>query len=421
MFLLNEGYQWQSAHFSDSLHGIVYLPAHNHAERLARRSLGEFSWKLIDPQLYLAGLDCTECSAVCARLATFPWFGINGLPEYFSGEGSLRDWEREVKDAIADLWPHKPPEGKRIMLAARAAVAYQADRCSHILLPTPLICDRENEGTEAAEWIDAGLAAADALDVGPPVLATVALSEGVLNDAAFKPGAFLDTIVDQVTSRDGLRGVYIVVAQTESRHPFSTNTAVIKAYAHLTRAFSKFNYEFIIANYADTFGVGCIGLGATGFATGPRQSLRRLSLAAFREGGGVSYPRFYSHQSIGEFLPERELPVIARNKLLSSVRDETVHSRDLMRQLERSGPFQNVPSWAEHRGNVTASLKHFITRMILEGHAYVKRDDDERVNAAREWLEHAVKAQATIRKKMGDDLKFAPAAEWLKTYQAASE
>src|SRR4051794_15671965 len=98
----------------------------------------------------------------------------------------------------------------------------------------------------------------------------------------------------------------------QKRHPLLAGEAVTRTYAHLTRAFANFGYEFVFVNFADVFGVACVGLGASGFVTGPTQSLRRLCLAGFLDdGGGLPLPHLYSHRAVAEFLPERELQRIS--------------------------------------------------------------------------------------------------------------
>ena len=419
MFALNEGWQWKAAEFSENLNGVVYLATGNNAEKMRRRPLGDFAWQLFDPQLYLAGLDGADCAKVCARLASYLWFGVPGVPDFQSSEESQNSWQQAVQEHVKANWPGKAPEDEEILHAARAAIEFQADRgCTHLLAATPLIAEREDEAATAAQWIDAALEAASDLDIGQPVIATVAVAEAVLNDASFMEGGFLDTIVDQVTSRTGLAGVYIVVAQTLKRHPLCAPESVTRTYAHLTRAFANFGYDFIFVNFADVFGVACLGLGASGFATGSSQALRRLCPAAFLdEGGGLPLPHLYSHRSVAEFLPERELEKIAKLNYLRRVTDTTVYSRDLLQALVHNRPASGVAAWAESKNNVTAAGRHFIARMIAEGTAYAESSPAQRFTRAESWLDDAVVNQEFLARHLTDQLQttptYAPAAEWL--------
>ena len=66
-------------------------------------------------------------------------------------------------------------------------VSFQVDiGCSHILLPTPLIERREDGAALIGAWLDAGISACEGLDVGQPVLASIALSETALDDSVFQ-------------------------------------------------------------------------------------------------------------------------------------------------------------------------------------------------------------------------------------------
>lgn len=422
MFALNEGYRWQAAKFADALHGVVYLPQGIHAERMRRSVLGDHAWQLIDPQLYLAGLDCTSCRKVCARLATYSWFGVTALPDYDSGDGSLRGWLQQVEETIETQWPCRAPTGGAIAVSARAAVEFQADSgCSHIILPAPMITDREDEAEVQGEWIDAGLEAVEELEVGQPVVATVALEETVLNDAAFEGAGFLDTVVDQVSARDGVVGAYVVIAQVHQRHPMCSPRQVTKAYAHLTKAFARRGYSFVFVNFADVFGLACVGLGATGFASGPSQSLRRLCLKSFQDdGGGTPLPRYYSHRSLGEFRPERDLAVVVEQRLLRRVRDKTEHSASLLKALSESKSAANVAAWVESRNNLAAACSHFLTRMMLEGTAYLERTASQRRVKAEGWLEDAMVEQDFLKRRLENteaDPVFADAALWLDQFR----
>jgi hypothetical protein len=420
MFALNEGWRWQFTHFADSLHGVVYLAAANDAERMRRRPLGEFAWQLFDPQLYLARLDGSASAKTCARLASYPWFGVTGVPEFNSGDDTQSNWQQAMQEHVRQNWPGAAPSEVAVAGAAKAAIEFQANRgCTHVLAATPMIAEREDEAETTAQWIDAALEAASDLDLGQPVIATVAVSEGVVNDSSFREGGFLDTVVDQVTSRDGLGGVYIVVAQTQKRHPLSAPEAVTRTYAHLARAFANYGYEFVFVNFADAFGVACVGLGASGFATGPTQSLRRLTLAAFLDdGGGFPLPHLYSHRAAAEFLSERELDKIAELNLLRRVTDNTVYSRDLFQALSRGRPAADVLAWAESKNNVSAATRHFVARMIAEATAYSDLTPAQRLTRATSWLDDAAVNQDYLKGRLSGRLTtsptYAPAEEWLQ-------
>lgn len=418
MFALNEGFQWGSTNFPN-LEGAIYLAQGNDVERMRRSPHGNFAWKLFDPQLYLAGLTGDDSATICARLASHPWFGIDEVPGFDSGDQKKRDWQKQMQDFVRANWPGIAPDEDKRAGCAISAVAFQADLgCTHILAPSPLIAEREDEAEACALWIDAALDAATELETGQPVIATVAVSESVLNDASFNEGGFLDTVVDQVTSRDGLGGVYIVVAQTQARHPLSAPSSVTRTYAHLASAFANFGFEFVFVNFADAFGAACLGLGATGFATGRSQASRRLCLAAMLdEGGGLPLPHLYSRRVVAEFLSEREMEVVAQRNLLPHVRDITPYSQDLFQALDAGREISTVPAWAESKNNVTTAKKHLIARMISEGAAYSELSVDARLARTTSWLASAETRQESLIDGLAGYLEkttpvYAPVAEW---------
>ena len=424
MFLLNRGYRRTINDEIDRISGSVLLPYGNVSAKLLRMPQ-EYARVLVDPQLYLAELPVADCERACARLATYPWFGVSGLPDFDSGEMGLRDWEGRVREIVARRWPGHPPRGAAIRNASESAVEFQSSmRVSFIILPSPLITEREDEAQTQAEWLDAGIAAANALEVGQPILATIALHESVLNDAAFEPSGFLDTVIDQVTARDEVDGTYIVLAQDGgAAHPFDTDRRVLRAYLHLVRACADRPYDTVITNFADVFGLVCLGAGATAVASGPSHSLRRLSLAGFQEqGGGRPLPHYYSHPCIGELLPETELStVIARNRgALRRVRDVTDFSAALIEALERGQTAAEVPPWAESQNNVAESQRHFIARIAEETHSLSRRRErNERADLVRAWLEDAIAARLFLQNRFGElglVGRYASAEQWLDLF-----
>lgn len=420
MLLLNLGYKWTLQEV-ESVNGVLLLPCGNSLPRIQRENQPHPT-TLFDPQLYLAQLDAQDASKVCARLASYPWFNVPDLPVFDSSEMTRSAWDQAMREAVIAGWPGQPPNGDDLSQAAMSAVDFQQSRsCSQIILPGPLIVEREDEAATMAEWLDAGVGAASELEVPQPLLATVALDEAVINEAAFAPAGFLDAVVDQVTAREGINGVYIVIAQSSATHPFEASPTVFRAYAHLVKAFSEFGYDSVLTNFADVFGLVCGALGATGFSTGPSQSLRRLSLGAFSDSGqGRAYPYFYSHRLIAELATETDLDRIVAARLLSRVRDRTAYSQALMEELGRPGSARNLANWAENQNNTTASHKHFVSRMGLEDRALLNLPPSERVDRISDWLQGAASTFLYIRSRLDEGLKgrVAPAQKWLDIFES---
>src|SRR5579863_3821464 len=160
-------------------------------------------------------------------------------------------------------------------------------------------------------------------------------------------------------------GVYIVVVQNEAGHPFESSRNVQRAYVRLSSAFAARGYGTVLPNFADVFGLVCLGVGATGCSSGPSQALRRLALAGYKEeGGGIALPRFYSHKLAAELATEADLDRIVGRRLLRRVEDRTPYSETLMDTLASGGSASQLQPWAESRSNVAMAHRHFIYRMV---------------------------------------------------------
>ncbi len=421
MYLLNLGYKWNLLG-TEGVQGVVMLPSRNSLVKLQRSPRPDSQAVLLDPQLYLTGLNAADCMKVCANLASFPWFGVEAMPEFDSSEQNRSEWNRSMRDQVVARWSRTEPDQERISEACMEAIQTQLEMaCTHVILPGPLITEREDEAQPQAEWLDTALQATQELDVSQPILATVALHDAVINDSAFEPAGFLDTIVDQITAREGLDGVYIVIAQSDFKHPFSTSLKVLKAYGYLTRAFSAAGYDAVITNFADIFGLICTALGSTALASGPSQSLRRLSMLDFRdEGFGLAIPYFYSHQVASELATESDLDMLVARRLLRRIQDGTIYSQALMVELSRPGPplgsARNLPPWAESQNNLTAAQRHLVSRCAIEQGRLARLALPQRLDAVRDWLETATANMLLIQDRIRPtSIKGtkAPTGDWL--------
>lgn len=418
MFYLNLGHAWSHLDL-EGLEAAILLPQGNSMEKIVRKA-PEVRALLFDPQMYLAELDCTSSALVCSRLVSYPWFGAEDVPEFNSDQMSRTEWQKQIRESIEDLWLGSAVDVDEASEACEAAVEFQQSlNCAQVILPSPMVQEREDEAATQGAWLDAGVAAAEAMEVDVPVLATVAISDVVLNEAAFQEFGILDTLVDQITSREGIDGVYIVVAQSTGNHPFDTSRPILRAYQYLARAFADAGYEYVITNFADVFGLACYGVGATSFATGPSHALRRLSLTSFDDDGfGIALPFLYSHPTVAEFASESDLNVINGHGLLRRVRDVTPSSERLLSVLASGGSADSVAAWAESRSNVKAAKTHFLTRMILAEDELSSVDVDERPDEVKDWLEGAAANILYLRDKIGAPsfgrLKghIAPAGTW---------
>ena len=413
MLALNLGYSFALSTEIDDLNSIVLLPHGNYSDRFS--STPELSRVFLDPQIYLSCLSYDSCNTTCSRLSTYPWFQVNSIPTREEGE-SKNDWQKRIKEHAKTGWKGQLPDD--VTKACKDAIEYQIKiKCSHIILPSPLITEREDEAAIQAAWLDEGLSVVSEVEPTQPILATVAVDEQVLTDNCFETGGFLDTIVDQVTAREGVDGVYLVVCQTHKSHPYLTKKIVNKCYLFLTKKFHEAGYESIVVNFADVFGVTCLAAGASVVATGPSQALRRLSLKGFEDSsGGRSLPHYFSKKTICEYLSEADLDKIVDKKLLRRIEDKSPYAANLNEAMKNNRKAATVPDWAESQNNTTAAFRHFIHSLNV----WIKtvKGSEDRKLIIDEWLEDADMFQTFINNKTGSDPdKNAPVSDWLKIFR----
>jgi hypothetical protein len=404
MFLLNFGARSPNAIFekvSSSTRGrtgACLLASGFDSGQLVRNELPKASVFLLDPQLYLAGLPASKDDTRVWRLASHSWFGVDEVVAFDSGEQRKRAWEGDVKAAALEQWPSRPPHD--VSRHAEAAIRCQVEiGCSMVILPSPLLAAREDEGAPAAEWIRAGVAAARRAKCDRPLLATIALDEGVLNDSAFDPLGYLDALVTQISACQGIHGVYIVVAQAgESRHPFKTNEIVYRAYASLCRRFrSTRRVQHVLPNFCDIGGFLCMAHGADGFANGNFQSTRRLTLSAGAD--GRPYPYYYAHASASELRPEDDLDVLVGAGLLSKIAERTPFSDALISALEETGTAAGQQPWMTTINNVAAAHSHQVHR-FCEVVYELLGSQTPRYNAVERWVSTAKELQAELARSL---------------------
>jgi hypothetical protein len=171
MFLLNLGYRWNLPSALNNLEGVIVLPSHNNSARVLREPPGhDLRRVLFDPQIYMSTINQVGRLKICGRLATYPWFDVPGINDFESGSMRRTEWEAEVRSHVELEWPGAPPAD--VEKTAIQAVDFQTQiGTTHILLPSPLIDEREDEGETAGIWLDAGIEAAAELDVTLPILA----------------------------------------------------------------------------------------------------------------------------------------------------------------------------------------------------------------------------------------------------------
>lgn len=385
MFFLNLGYHRTNTEYVD---GIVYPASAVEAPRyLTRQSpfLRPGAWVLFDPQLYLARLDRETCSLSASRLASYPWFGT-ALPE-----AKIREWVEEHRMAFE--WPPVLPESEseRKTFISTCLTFQRRLNVTAFILPVPLVEDASDEFSDQLEWIDIGLEFSNAFS--PLFVSLVVLDSVLLQNRSYD--VLAQTILDNLSVRD-VEGVYVAIAQERQDALYLQQRVICRFLLDLSYHLGWRSGKKVIINYGDVFGLVCMSVGASSWASGDSNKARRLHFDDFADRtGGQRYPRFYSHGLIADLSVGSDMLKLRDLGLLRYIEeDRTPASAGLIDVLVQGGDVESVPEWVERVNNVAKAREHRIQRLQAATQEIARIPKEERPRYVLEWLtkaeEHAV-------------------------------
>ncbi len=406
MFYLNVRYRFALPLEAGPIAGGIIAASAMPAGQLLRRDFRKYPYlqhRLFDPQLYLAGLDPNVARESVVKLASFPWFGSHGVPEYDSEKhGTLVKWKGKYGDKLIAAWPRKPvTKAGDIAAAAREAVRYQLSlECNAIILPLPLTTVATQHFAAETEWIDAGISACKELRVTLPIYATVALSDTALRGISEpEKNPLLASITDQIASRDQLAGAYVVLEQTGQDSYVCTIRESLLSLLLVTDDLVRGASRQVIVNYAGTFGAVLAAAGASIWASGYYRSQRRLKLADFEDDVGLARPRFFAPLLAGDVGVESELQMLFdRDRGLGDRLVPSTAGAKVVRDALEAGTFPlSSPEWAYEPNNVTAAAAHYTEVVSRLGARLRSLEPPKRVELVHRWLRGAVGLVDRIR------------------------
>lgn len=403
MLYLNVRYQFAPPESAGPLAGGIVATSAMPMDQLMRRDFKKHPYlqhRLLDPQLYLAGLDPNVARSTVVKLATFPWFAKHDVPPYDSDKhGSIAKWKREHSDQLVASWRRKPPAGADMAAAARSAVQIQLDLgCNAVILAGPLTTVATQHFANETEWIDAGLAACKALRVTVPVFATIALSDNVLRGVDPTEHPLLHTITNQVAARDELAGAYLVLEQTGDDQYVCTRRESLMAMMLIADDLARGASRQVIANYLGTFGAVMTAAGAAIWSTGYYVSQRRMNLASFDERMGLAKPRYFSRQLAGDIGLERDLPSAYEAGLGDKVLTETVAGSPVGKALKAGTYPRSVPLWEYRPSLIQAAMSHYTEAMSTFGAELRSYEPVRRADVVHKWLKQAVRLAESLER-----------------------
>src|SRR5207244_5853628 len=141
MLYLKVRYKFAAPDNAGPVAGGIIAASSMPMDQLMRRDVRKHTYlqhRLLDPQLYLSGIDPNVARGPVVNLVTFPWFAKHAVPAYDSDKhGTLAKWKSKHSDELVAAWKRAPPVRADMEAAARAAVQCQLDLgCHAVIVPT---------------------------------------------------------------------------------------------------------------------------------------------------------------------------------------------------------------------------------------------------------------------------------------------
>jgi len=411
-FLANVGYRFKLPASVD-VDGSIVLGSTMAKPTLDRRhkrlttGYPHLEHRLFDPQLYMAGLDATESPTHCAKLASYPWFGVSGLDEYDSGIQTQASWQDDVEKKIVSICPRHPPtDSGHIRDALQQCIEFQHRfGCRAVILPSPLTTNSGTNYSAELFWLDSALEylhhrkTENAFNL--PVFATVALTDVCVRYDDPNANLLLDLILDAISARE-VYGVYIVLEQSSEGDGERQcgNTRALASILRLVHGFSQDCGLRVVVNFMGAFGLVCEAAGAESWASGWYKSLYRFRLAD-RLGGGLAYPSYWSYPATIDVNLESDFDKIVANGSLDLIADRTSASEGLLAAAAGQDRVRSVPAWQYSANRVTAAKEHFMLSAVQAENLHSQYRDAARRDFVEEWLKEATRRANAVAAVLG--------------------
>lgn len=360
---------------------------------------------VFDPQLYLAGLDPNQgekAPALCANLATYPWFGIDALPGFDSGEQKQKEWKEDALNQIRHHWPKKAPTAlQAIQKGVEECVDLQLTlACEAITLPSPLTHDQATSYEDELAWIDKGVGYAND-NSELPVYATVALSDLCLRFHDPENNSLLELVADSISAR-GVDGVYLVVEQAaepqEARQ--CANARVLASALHLIHLLVHDCKLDVVTNFFGAFGVVTGAAGARCWSSNWYKSLHRLRLPDQGQ-KGRAYPSYWSTPVGTDIHLDADFDKLVKSGMLPSIADKTAASTGLLNAASQGRPVSSVPAWEHRMGNVVVCTDHYLHAAVALDQWLTGIPHRKRLDEVEKWLTSASTTAQKVASTVG--------------------
>jgi hypothetical protein len=421
-FFVNLGYRFNIASGANP-DGSLILASAMAMHQLARRKFrnSHMEQRLFDPQLYLSALDVAVAKDHCAKLASYPWFNVEGLGEFQSAQFTQRAWMERAKDQIGERWSgNVTQEPSVIQIASKECVDFQRQiGCCGVILPSPLTVDPGTDYSSELSWLDTSLNYISSLeDFNLPVYATIALSDVCIRFLDPEKNSLLDLILDTVSARK-VDGVYIIVEQA-SESDITRNCAnsrALNSVLHLVHMFSHDAELKVGVNFVGAFGLACVAAGAEWWASNWYKSLYRVRLAD-KVAGGRAFPSYWTYPAACDVNLDSDFDTLVKANLLSKIADSTSASSSLLLAAGKGVSTSGVPAWAYRLSNVTAASEHYLLSVITQDQNHSAKSGKVRMDLVEQWLEQALLTTNQIKNMVSDRTRTDHIKAWRDAFIA---
>jgi hypothetical protein len=394
-FFASARYKMKIPETVQGIRGGLILPSgialHTLERRNLTRSHPHLARRLLDPQLYLAGLNVSACRKACTYLSSYGWFGdMASFPPFDSSKQTQPEWAAQARTAVTSSWLGRvPTTSTEIEDAIRLCLETQNRiGCEALILPSPLTTNPASDYSAELQWLDSGLTIASGIDQSIPRCATISVSDTCLRGIPPAENALLDVIVDQVTARSP-EAAYVVLEQANEDGYYCAHPNTIGALLRLVDGLKVGGTQRVVVAFAGTAGLLALAAGADTWSTGWYRGERRLRLVDFEQQEGRAVPTYYSHGLAGEFHLAADLDRVNKAGFLPSIADATEASEGLLKALAAGRPVSAVPEWQHRLTNVAASIEHFLAVMARETEILSSLSPTERIDYVQRWLDRA--------------------------------
>lgn len=392
MFLQNLGYRWHSLGKVDA--GTIFRAGSLTSAMAMRRGKDAQSELLFDPQLYFLDMHVgpEKHKELLAKLATYPWFGMNA-PKHDSGEIGVVKWAKDILKNIHNLWKKRADPHADWASTVKACVEFQRTfGVTTIILPSGLLTTVDAVDDFMADLDDAIASATSTTEL--PLYASVVIDESVVRLSDPASGTFIEALVDAISAREGLSGVYLAIAMAAPIQERFTHKRTVGALLRLCKLFANSNIQ-VVVNFAESLGLVCLALGARAYGTGYSTKDRRLFLGDYiKRRGGAALPKFFSKNLILDLRPEADMERLQKAGLLSMVKeDETPASASLFKVLGAGKKSSTVFDWQQEPNRTKAAELHYLQLHHREGAGSAT------VSETLQWLKDAEAAWAVLEDK----------------------